>query len=384
MTEENGNKKKSFSLGKLGTKVGNAAGEFAGKMANNVADTVGSTVSEAAGKIADNVVNKAGGVMNNASDTINNAIQNPGATAKGVAQTIGNAATATADASSKVATVVANKTVGAANATKNQVINAIDENGNGQIDIEDVIIKGLKTPGIKIDREDFLRAEFKTKYPKDVVEDLVEYNPAHAGISTQEVDKIANDVIQFERLCVSGISAALGTPGGVAVVATASADIIQYYGYMLRATQKLLYLYGFPEINMDEKGQKFDSQTINTLIMCMGVMYGVNGANKALLIVSNGLAKGVSKKIMNAALTKGVVYPVIKSIAKWFSVNMTKDMLSHIAEKSIPVVGGIIGGGVTYVTFKACCEKLQKSLQDTMLSNPDHKQTKEELETILE
>ena len=31
-------------------------------------------------------------------------------------------------------------------------INAIDENGNGKIDIEDIIVKGLKTPGIKINR----------------------------------------------------------------------------------------------------------------------------------------------------------------------------------------------------------------------------------------
>ena len=35
---------------------------------------------------------------------------------------------------------------------KNAAINAIDENGNGKIDIEDIIVKGLKTPGIKINR----------------------------------------------------------------------------------------------------------------------------------------------------------------------------------------------------------------------------------------
>lgn len=33
------------------------------------------------------------------------------------------------------------------------------------------------------------------------------------------------------------------TPGGFAMVATLPADIVQYYGYLLRATQKLLYLY---------------------------------------------------------------------------------------------------------------------------------------------
>ena len=53
-------------------------------------------------------------------------------------------------------------------------------------------------------------------------------------------------VIRSERLKVSGISAALGTPGGAAMAATIPADIAQYYGCMLRVAQKLLYLYGFP------------------------------------------------------------------------------------------------------------------------------------------
>ncbi len=34
-----------------------------------------------------------------------------------------------------------------------------------------------------------------------------------------------------------------------------TSDIIQYYSYTLRTTQKLLYLYGFPEIGSDEEGE---------------------------------------------------------------------------------------------------------------------------------
>ena len=45
---------------------------------------------------------------------------------------------------------------------------------------------------------------------------------------------------------------------------------------------------------------------------------------------------------------------------------------------AIPVVGGVIGGGLTYVSFKPCCDKMKASLQDTLLSNPDHEVTKEE------
>lgn len=262
--------------------------------------------------------------------------------------------------------------------SKDTIISAIDENGNGEIDIEDVIIKGLKTPGIRINRADFLRKELFKNFSEETIEAAVNFNPAYAQIPLKEIDKIADEVIKFERNCVSGISAALGVPGGVAMVATIPADIAQYYGYMLRAVQKLMYLYGFPEINTSEKGHSFDSETMNILIICMGVMYGVNGASNALKAMARALANGVEKQLLNKALTKGVVYPVVKSVAKWFGVKMTRQVFAGFFKKAIPVAGGVIGGGLTYFSFKPCCEKLRETLKDTSLSNPYHVSTKEE------
>ena len=46
---------------------------------------------------------------------------------------------------------------------KADLIKVFDENGNGQIDIDDVIIKCMKIPGIKVNREEFLRKEFANK-----------------------------------------------------------------------------------------------------------------------------------------------------------------------------------------------------------------------------
>ena len=155
-------------------------------------------------------------------------------------------------------------------------------------------------------------------------------------------------------------------------------DLIQYYGYMLRAAQKLMYLYGFPEINTTEKNHSFDSETMNLLIICLGVMYGVQGANTALKVMATALGKGVEKKLLATALTKGTIYPIVKSISKWFGVNMTKQIFAGFFKKAIPVVGGVIGGGITFFSFKPCCDKLKDSLRDTLLSNPEYHLTKEE------
>ena len=231
--------------------------------------------------------------------------------------------------------------------SKDKVFDALDINNDGKVDTEDIIILGLRIPGVHIDREDFLRKQFMKNYSNDVIQDAVKFNPAHAGITVEEIDNIADQVIQYERNCVSGISLALGAPGGAAIFATLPTDIAQYYGYMLRAIQKLLYLYGFPEINV-ENGVNIDDETMNLITLCLGVMYGVEGSVANIKVLSNALGKGVEKKLLQKALTKGTFYPIVKKISRWFGVYMTKQVFAGFFRKAIPVVGGVVGGGITY------------------------------------
>lgn len=50
----------------------------------------------------------------------------------------------------------------------------------------------------------------------------------NAGISLEKINLVADNVITFERNCVTGILTVLGAPGGAAMVATIPADIIRY------------------------------------------------------------------------------------------------------------------------------------------------------------
>ena len=262
--------------------------------------------------------------------------------------------------------------------TVSKATDALDANGDGTIDIQDVIILAVKAPGVHVARDSFLRKELYKNHPAEVIEDAIARTPALAGITADEIDKIADEVIKFERNCVSGISAALGMPGGAAMAATIPADIVQYYGYTLRAIQKLLYLYGFPDIDTDEEGISLDSETINRIIICLGVMNGVAGANNAIKALAQALAKGIEKKLLSAALTKGTFYPILKSTLKWFGVKLTKEIFAKSVKNAIPVVGGVVGGGITFLSFKPCCLRLKAALTDTMLSNPNHVYSTEE------
>mgnify|MGYP004558145469 FL=1 len=254
----------------------------------------------------------------------------------------------------------------------------LDVNNDGSVDIQDIIILALRTPGVHVNRENFLRKELFKNYPPEVINDAVARTPALAGIPEEDIDKIADEVIKFERNCVSGISAALGMPGGAAMAATIPADIVQYYGYTLRAIQKLLYLYGFPEIDSDDEGISLDSETINRIIVCLGVMNGVAGANNAIKALAKALSVGVEKKLLATALTKGTLYPILKSTLKWFGVRLTREVFAKTIKNAIPVVGGVVGGGITFISFKPCCVRLKDVLTDTMLSNPKHVSSTEE------
>jgi hypothetical protein len=292
---------------------------------------------------------------------------------------LGKGVSAGASAASDTVKKVTVKSKETVEASQKAMLSVLDQDGNGQIDVVDIILMALKVPGTRVNRADFLRKELFKNHPKKVVDKAIATTPAIAGIPREEVDKIVDEVIKFERNAVSGISVALGMPGGAAMVATIPADIAQYYGYMLRAAQKMLYMYGFPELIDSDDEVNLDTETINSLTLCLGIMNGVAGANNIIKGMSKALATGVEKKLINAALTKGAVYPIVKKVATWFGVKMTKEVFAGFFKKSIPVVGGVVGGGITYATFKPCCNRLKNVLEDTMLSNPEnHKETAEE------
>lgn len=121
-----------------------------------------------------------------------------------------------------------------------------------------------------------------------------------------------------------------------------------------------------------------DSQTMNQIILCLGIMNAVAGANNAIKAMAKALAVGVEKKLVNAALTKGVIYPFVKQVAKWFGVKLTKTIFAESVGHAVPIVGGVVAGGITFLSFKPCCYRLKNALMDTKLSNPDHKESEEE------
>lgn len=244
---------------------------------------------------------------------------------------------------------------------------------------EDVLRQAMKIPLVKIKRAKFLAKELKKYYPEDVINKAIERNPAYAGIEREKINKIAKHVINYETNKVSAISFAAGIPGGPAMAATIPADITQYFGFILRVMQKLAYLYGFDEFEFSE--DEVSDETMNQVMVFLGVMLGVRGVNAGIRAIAEAASKKVSKSLAQQALTKTTFYPIVKKVAQAVGIKMTKQIFAGGVSKLVPVVGGIVSGGVTYFSFKPCAYKLLKSFKDLNLSDPEFYKRKSEIST---
>ena len=109
----------------------------------------------------------------------------------------------------KTAVNVSSKVKEGANKSTEIVNKVMDVNGDGQVDIEDVIIMGLKVPGICIKREEFLRGEFMKDFPQETIDDAIEFNPAPATpyiTPKQRVKIFSVSVSNFFPFSVTSIS----------------------------------------------------------------------------------------------------------------------------------------------------------------------------------
>lgn len=238
------------------------------------------------------------------------------------------------------------------------------------IDVEDIIFQLLQAPLVRVDRATFLRAELKKKYPEDIVEKAVEKNPAQAGIIREEIDKIANTVIEYETWRVTSISFLAGMPGTIAAFATIPADILQYMSGLLISLQKLMYLYGYEEISSDKNAMSTEDKIL--LISSLGAMFGISQASIIIKVLSSAFITKVARDILRTALTKTTWYPFLKLICKQIGIKISKRILSETLKKSIPLIGGVLSGGFSYFTYKPSCQRLKSAYQNNNISNPEY------------
>ena len=223
--------------------------------------------------------------------------------------------------------------------------------------------KLVRLQGVRISREDFLRQELRKLHLSDAeIECAIASNPLSAGVSRKLLDKLANDAISFETKKSTALSFAAGIPGGLAMLGTVPADLTQYYVHSLRIMQKLAYLYGWKEFltELDD----IDDETIAQMGLFFGVMLEVAGAAESLRDFARVIvAPAIEKRIARKALMKTTWYPVVKKSLKVIGVSVTKQSMAKTMSKIVPLIGGVISGGMTFVALQTQATRLKQHLR---------------------
>jgi hypothetical protein len=227
-----------------------------------------------------------------------------------------------------------------------------------------------KLPGVRIDRVSYLRSALGNHCTEEQIKNAISGSPAAAGIPLKTITQVANTSIKYETGKTTGLSALAGIPGGFAMIGTVPADLAQFMGHMIRIAQKLAYIYSWPDLFV---GDEMDEATEAILTLFIGVMLGVQIAQSGIVKVSAMIAAQVAKKLPQQALTKGVIYPVVKKVAGYLGARMTTTIFASGLSKAIPIVGALVSGGITLVTFLPMSKKLQKHLASLELTKPGHR-----------
>ena len=227
-----------------------------------------------------------------------------------------------------------------------------------------VLRTSLAMPGAKISRESYLKKELSKHFAEATVEKAIQSTPAKAGIAASYIKKIAKSSMDLHKTGVTATSFAVGLPGGWWVAGTLPADMTQFFWHISVMLQKLAYLHGWPEL-FDEEGEPSD-ETILIVTVFVGVMFGASTATKALGQLSEKVAEQVLIKLPKEALTKWGIYQLAKQVAAWIGIKLTKEVFAKVVARIVPVIGAVIAGGITWVSFSTMSKRLQRHLEELL------------------
>ena len=226
------------------------------------------------------------------------------------------------------------------------------------------LAKVVRVPGVRVNRDEFLRQELrKLRMDDDAIARAIDSNPLLAGVSLTEIDRLAEEAISYETNKSAAISFVAGIPGGFAMLGTIPADLMQYYVHALRIMQKLAYLYGWGELLPD--GRETDDDTLGVLAVFFGVMLGVGGAAQSLTAFARVAAKtAYQNHATKRALMSITWYPVVKHSLRLIGINVTKSTAAKGFSKIVPVIGGFVSSGLTFMALQSQSALLKEHLRE--------------------
>jgi hypothetical protein len=233
---------------------------------------------------------------------------------------------------------------------------SILQNIGGKMENGDIWYKildaALQLPGAKVDRAAFLKKVYTEYFNNDMLDKMILENSIASGIGLKIMDKAADEAITYHQNIATSLSFVAGIPGGLTMLATVPADIAQYYYHLIVCAQKIAYLYGMADLGVTDDNLK------SLVTLLIGVMADNEEADKTINeMYSEQFKKSAGTLVVGKAFNK-----IIITIAVSISYILTGKAIFKSIFKVIPLLGGVVSGGITLFSFKPMCSKLKERM----------------------
>ena len=245
----------------------------------------------------------------------------------------------------------------------------------------------LKMPGVKVDRIAFLRKELRPYCNQSRLQMIGSVRP-YTVVSEDVIDALARQCIRYHTALATTASTIVGLPGGLAMAATMPADITQFFYHVVVISQKLAYLYGYPDFfeipespsspsdpsapsaplaplapSAPESPASLSSPAADLLTIFIGVMMGAPVAEKGIAELSKAVGENAVTRLPRVALTKGALFPIVSQVAKMIGTRLSKESFAKGVGRFIPLAGGLFSGGLTFYSFRKGANRLRRQLR---------------------
>ena len=252
----------------------------------------------------------------------------------------------------------------------------------------DEVVSWFDHPEMQVDREKFLRRELKNQQPQAIIEKAIKEDPKKAGVDIKSLNKIANAVIKFEWKNAKGLKCKEDED-------EVSFNIEAQCRALLIVMQKLMYLYGVPQIHFEEGEDVFDSEEYNILIGGMEAMLGVKKIQALLhkvtplislllqiktgLILSTKITEAIDGKAVEGEgeneekekTAKGSKKETEgqKTAKKVLSNSTVQNKIGNAADAVVALGELIINNASNYLTYQISCRRLKHHIIKTFYNN---------------
>lgn len=225
---------------------------------------------------------------------------------------------------------------------------------------DEMLTLSLKIYGTKIDRQEWLVRRLRPFVDFSAIERLYQETPSEI-VSEKLVDYLAKEEIRRHTRMATTTSATAGLLGGITLWVGVPSDVIQYYAHLVALVQKMAYLYGWQD--MMPHGE-VTSETRAKITLMIGGAMEIPNANRALHQIASTSRPHTARELLCTQDPEAPTSKVLKEIATMLSIQISKSIASGVIAKSIPILGAITSGAVSFYTFKPLGTRLRQTLRD--------------------